>query len=136
MKIAGTQARPPASAERRKSLEVVLPPGLLVDYLTFFERCDGADIWFDDVDWTIDQFDYLRLASVEEMLNPKTREAHRELFPDLFVIGSDGGSQVLAFDMTRPPPWPIVMHLPGFSTAENRSVIATSMRELMETYLE
>lgn len=68
------------------------------------------------------------------MLNPETRASLSEVFPDLFAIGTDAGGQVLAYDMTRPHPWPIVMHLPGYTDATNRPTIAVSMHEFMKMY--
>ncbi|GEP44261.1 SMI1/KNR4 family protein [Brevifollis gellanilyticus] len=136
MKIVGTQTPPPASVEKRNALEAMLPPDLPADYLILFENYDGADIWFDDVDWSRDEFDYLRLDSVDEMLDVETRATLSETFPGLFVIGSDGGGQILAYDSTRPKPWPIVMHLPGYSKLGSAPVVASSMTELMQRYLK
>ena len=136
MKIAGIQTRPPAPTEKLKALEAIIPPGVPADYLNFFKRCDGADIWFDEVDWSRDEFDDLRLDSVDEMLDPTTRTALNKAFPELFVIGTDGGGQVLAYDKTRPAPWPIVIHLPGYTKPGTAPIVASSMTELVQSYLQ
>ena len=127
---------PAASADKREELKVILPPGIPADYLGFFESHDGAEICFDEVNWLEANFDCLRIDSVADMLDSKTRAALAEVFPDLFVIGSDGGGQVIAYDMTRQAPWPIVLHLPGSSEPGNAPILAASMTEFMQTFLQ
>lgn len=135
LKVAGKQIAPPPSSALIQALAASLPVGIPHDYLHLFRHCNGADIWFEEVG-TDDDYDYLRLDPAEHLLDPGIRATLSEVFPDLFVIGSDGGGQVLAYDLRLATESPIILHCPGFSDASNRVVVARSMAELVREYIE
>lgn len=132
VKITGRTIPPPPDPEEVLALKNSLPPGIPADYLDLFRRCDGCDIGFEEVEWSRGDFDYLQLASCREMLDAKTRTALTRVFPNLFVIGGDGGGQVLAYDMAQTQPRPIILHCPGDDTPR---LIAQSMGEFIQKYL-
>lgn len=73
-------------------------------------------------------FDCIQLYSSVEMVS--LRLVHEELWPTLVIIGSDGGTQHLAYDREAAEPWPLVMYLPGCTSTR----IASTMTELAERY--
>lgn len=50
----------------------------------------------------------LCLDSVEVASDPEQLRVFSEMYPELFVFGGDGGSQLFAFDFRGKEPWPIV----------------------------
>lgn len=127
MKRIGFWPRSPASSESLRLLGSIVPTGTPDDFAEFFSQFDGVEAAFDS-----DDFDTLRVDSVGHIA--RTKIALSEVFPTLFVFGTDGGGRVIAYDMAAPEPWPIVLHWPGITDHEHSTVLAGSMGELMQKY--
>ena len=127
MIVAGSNFGDPATPDQIERLRSSLPALTPLDYLDFFRRADGAQVWFDDADRS--DFDCLRIYSLATL--DSIRASLADLFPTLLVVGGDQGSQKLGYDMTATAPWPLVMHLPGYGS----SPVAASFTELVQRYL-
>jgi hypothetical protein len=73
MKKAGARLAAPADTNVVRTMREQLPAGVPYDYFEFLLRHNGGDIWPDETAWNGRGFDYLRLNSVEEMLEDKKR---------------------------------------------------------------
>lgn len=137
MKLAGVKLQPPADMAKVELLRQKMPSGIPEDYFGFLARSDGADVWFDDVDFAKGEIDYIRIDSCDSMLS-ENLSVFKELRPDMLVIGSDAGSNLIGYDTKKPQPWPIVMfdayaddlHL------DECLLVASSMSELHSRYFQ
>jgi hypothetical protein len=106
MKLKDFYLNPPATPEAVHSLSQILPPGTPQDFFEFLRRTDGAEA-APDPDWEADEPDCIRIDSVEALT--ELRSTFAERYPHLLVIGSDAATKLVAYDMARPSPWPIVI---------------------------
>ncbi len=97
---------PPATPEAVHALSQVLPPNTPRDFFEFLRRTDGAEAALDP-DWEANEPDCIRIDSVESLTQLHSTFAER--YPQLLVIGGDAATKLIAYDMTRPSPWPIVI---------------------------
>lgn len=123
----GSLFYPGASDALIAQVRTVLPLSMPEDYFGFLRRCDGCEVGFHEEDPA--GFDCIQIYSCSEIL--EFRATHLELFPALAIIGSDGGSQHLAYDLTAPEPCPLVIYLPGYG----QTPLASTLSELAEKYL-
>jgi hypothetical protein len=133
-RVAGKRLQPPALEAEIIQLRRRLPHETPDDYFSLLRRSDGADIWFSEDDTEYQDYDYLQIDSVTQML--KRLEWALGVsggYPFLLVIGGDGSGQLLSYDM-RSVPWPIVMFLPGYSDVHPPTIVASSATVLMELY--
>lgn len=126
MKVVASLFPPGANQDVIRAVRAALPAAVPDDYFEFLARSDGGEVGFDEDDpaW----FDCLQRYSSSEMMS--LRSVFEELWPTFVVIGSDGGTQHLAYVMTAGEPWPLVMHLPGSGSTR----VAATMTELAERY--
>jgi hypothetical protein len=92
-------ASPPEIAE----LQSILPFDPPVEYLELLRYSNGGEgelslqpLWF-------------QLFDIAFAIQLWRDENYRGEYPDLFVFGSNGGLESIAFDMSNSKPWPIVM---------------------------
>ena len=100
----------------------------IVDQLLhFYSISDGVEAHVEGSDLV----DYIRVDDYDFLADLQNRSASEECFEGLFQIGSDGTGQVLAFDLDRPEPHPIVLHCPGLHDKGGAPIIAQSLDDLM-----
>jgi hypothetical protein len=92
-----------ASEQEIASLRKVLPFEPPDEYLEFLRFSNGGEgelaldpLWF-------------QLFEVAFALQLWQDQNYRNEYPDLYFFGSNGGGESIAFDMSQPEPWPIVM---------------------------
>lgn len=118
------RSRPPADeaaiASIRQSTSVLLPD----EYYAMLRISNGGEGPIDLPSFYFQIFD----AELAEQIN---RDFLRHgLYAGLFVFGSNGGLESLAFDFRNCPPWPIVMFDP-VAGPESAVVIATNMADFI-----
>ena len=96
----------PATPEAVEALSRVLPPGTPSDFFEFLRQTDGAEAALDP-DWEAGEPDCIRIDTVE--LLTQLHSTFAERYPDLLIIGGDAATKLIAYDMTQPSPWPIVI---------------------------
>ncbi|MBK8036174.1 MAG: SMI1/KNR4 family protein [Verrucomicrobiaceae bacterium] len=129
MKRIGLWPQTPAVPEALRLLSSIVPSGTPDDFAEFFRKWDGAEAAFES-----DDVDMLRVDSIEHIA--QTKAALSEVFPTLFVFGTDGGGRLIAYDMEAPKPWPIVLHWPGVTDHEDPTALAATMSEFIQKYFE
>ena len=82
------QPNAPASAEALASLTKSLPES----YFAFLTRANGGEGFIGDR--------YLQLWRAEELAEKNRAYKTKEFFPDFFFIGSNGGGEAYAFDLS------------------------------------
>ena len=92
-----------ASEQEISMLRSELPFDPPLEYLEFLRYSNGGEgelalepLWF-------------QLFDVSFAIKLWKDESYRDEYPDLFFFGSNGGMESIAFDMSQPSPWPIVM---------------------------
>jgi hypothetical protein len=83
------QPNTPASTEALASLPKSLPES----YFAFLIRANGGEGFIGDR--------YVRLWRAEELAEMNRAYKTEEFFPDFFFIGSNGGGEAYAFDLSR-----------------------------------
>ena len=83
------QPKTPASTEALASLPKSLPES----YFAFLTRANGGEGFIGDR--------YVRLWRAEELAEMNRAYKTEEFFPDFFFIGSNGGGEAYAFDLSR-----------------------------------
>ena len=86
------QPNAPASTEAVTSLRTGLAKSLPDSYFVFLARANGGEGFIGDR--------YVQLWRVEELLEMNRAYKTAEFFPNLFFIGSDGGGEAYAFDLS------------------------------------
>jgi len=124
MKIEIAHIELPALTSVLEELLEAAPQEIPQDFFEFFKISNGCELRVDDDKFG---FDCIRIDSAEEILTNWRNNSLAEVFPELLAFGSDGAGAVLAYDMNTSPPWPIVMHLPGWGS----DLVAETMRHLM-----
>ena len=83
----------PASTEALASLRTVLAKSPPESYFAFLTRANGGEGFIGDR--------YVQLWRAEELAEMNRAYKTAEFFPNLFFIGSDGGGEAYAFDLSR-----------------------------------
>jgi hypothetical protein len=92
-----------ASEQEIASLLKVLPFKPPDEYLEFLRFSNGGEGELElDPCW-------FQLFEVAIAIQLWQDQSYRDPYPDLFFFGSNGGMESIAFDMSQPEPWPIVM---------------------------
>jgi hypothetical protein len=73
----------------------------------------------------------LDLFSIDEVIEKSADEFYGDEFPDFIFLGGNGGLELIAFDLSRGEPRPVVMVDP-IAGAESAVEIAPSMAQLIE----
>ncbi|MBI3476953.1 MAG: SMI1/KNR4 family protein [Acidobacteria bacterium] len=87
------QPNAPASTEARASLRTALAQSLPESYFAFLARTNGGEGFIGAR--------YVQLWRAEELAEMNRAYKTSEFFPNLFFIGSDGGGEAFAFDLSR-----------------------------------
>jgi len=86
------QPNAPASTEALASLRTELAKSLPESYFAFLTRANGGEGFIHDR--------YVQLWRAEELAEMNRAYKTAEFFPNLFFIGSDGGGEAYAFDLS------------------------------------
>ncbi|OYY48732.1 MAG: hypothetical protein B7X95_09615 [Methylophilaceae bacterium 17-44-8] len=114
-----------ASQPHIAELESALPFEPPAEYIEFLRYSNGGEgelalepLWF-------------QLFDVAFAIQLWQDDKYRREYPDLFFFGSNGGLESIAFDMSCPKPWPIVMvdSIAGLDSARR---ISRSIEEFIE----
>jgi hypothetical protein len=70
-------------------------------YLDFLAYSDGGE-------GPLPNYPTLVLDDAQSVASHRVDAYYSEFYPNLFVIGGDGGGDYVAFDMRGAPPWPVV----------------------------
>jgi hypothetical protein len=90
--IPAFQANGPASPEALSSLRAGVTRRLPEAYIAFLARSNGGEGFIGER--------YVRLWRAEELLEANREYNVAEFFPNLFLIGSDGGGEAYAFNVS------------------------------------
>lgn len=131
MTISDRHLNPPVKTFSSDQLAQWCPKVIAEDLSHLFAITDGVQISIDDNH----DFDNITLDELSCVLDPENRASLSEVFQSLFVIGSDGGSQVVAYDLSRAPDYPIVMHCPGVHEDGQAIILAANMPDFIQTYI-
>jgi hypothetical protein len=117
-------ARSPASDEAIEQLQHVAPGPLPKEYIALLRYSNGGEgpIALPPL--------YFMLYEAEYAITVNQIADQRELYPEHFVIGSNGGLETIAFDTRGSEPWPIVMYDP-VAGDDSDVTIARNMEEFI-----
>jgi len=90
------QPNPPASKEALFALRTALSKPLPSSYMAFLERANGGEGFIGER--------CLQLWRAEELIKINRGYKVAEFAPNLFLIGSDGGGEAYAFDVSADDP--------------------------------
>jgi SMI1/KNR4 family protein SUKH-1 len=82
----------PASKQALNDLRTALPKTLPSGYMAFLERANGGEGFIGER--------YAQLWRAEELIEVNRSYHVAEFAPNLFLIGSDGGGEAYAFDIS------------------------------------
>ena len=131
MTITDLQLNPPIKTSCVDQLSQWCPKVIAEDLSHIFAITDGVHISIDDNH----DFDSIILDELDCILDPDNRASLSEVFQFLFVIGSDGGGQVVAYDLSRAPEYPIVIHCPGVHEDGQALILAANMPDFIQTFI-
>jgi len=121
---AGWTAKPPAPEAALTGLMEGTRQRLPAEYVDFLRRSNGGTGRLGaDLSWLI-------LWPAEEVLALNHAHEVPEMYPGVFAIGSNGSELMIALDVRRGPPWP-VMSLPFVGVLDE----AVELAEDFETFL-
>jgi len=86
------QPNAPASAQALSSLISLLPRPLPDAYTAFLRRANGGEGFIGER--------YVRLWRAEELIDMNRGYNVAQFFPDMFFIGTDGGGEAYAFNVS------------------------------------
>jgi hypothetical protein len=117
-------SRPPASEKAIERLRKAAPGPLPKEYVALLRYSNGGEgpLALPPL--------YFMLYEAEYAQEVNQNADHRDLWPEYFVFGSNGGLEKIAFDTGTEQPWPIVMYDPVAGT-RSAVTIATNMQELI-----
>jgi hypothetical protein len=87
------QPNAPASTQALDSLRAALDKGLPKSYLAFLKRSNGGEGFVGDR--------YIQLWRAEQLVEMNSGYKTAAFFPNLLFIGSNGGGEAYAFDVSR-----------------------------------
>ena len=90
------EPNPPASKEALIALSTELSKPLPSSYMEFLERANGGEGFIGER--------YVQLWRAEELIKTNRGYKVAEFAPNLFLIGSDGGGDAYAFDISTNNP--------------------------------
>jgi hypothetical protein len=96
----------------RGGLAKSLPEG----YMAFLERTNGGEGFIGNR--------YVQLWRAEDLIEVNREYKTAEFFPNLFLIGSDGGGEAYAFDVSENEP--TVFEVPFIGVSSDARAIASS----------
>ena len=122
LKIDGEWHRSPgASDDALAALRVVVPQVLPDEYYQLLSFSNGGE-----GPLPVGPFNFV-LDSAEVTAYPKQVLFYEQIAPDMFVFGSNGADELVAFDLRgNSPPWPIVC-FDGIAPEESVERIADSL---------
>jgi SMI1/KNR4 family protein SUKH-1 len=110
------QPNAPATSDALAALTAALDKPLPQDYMTFLERTNGGVGFIGKR--------YVILWSAEELIEVNRAYKVAEFFPNMFFIGTDGGGEAYAFDLSAKGA--TVFELPFIGLASDAWAIASS----------
>jgi len=117
------QPNAPASTEALESLRAGLAKSLPESYCAFLARTNEGEGFFGDR--------YVQLWRAEELAEMNRAYKTAEFFPNFFFIGSDGGGEAYAFDLSRTDA--TVFEVPFIGLPTHARAIARSFDSLLAT---
>jgi hypothetical protein len=116
------QPNAPASTEALDSLRA-LAKSLPDSYFTLLKRSNGGEGFVGDR--------YIQLWRAEELVEMNSSYKTAEFFPDLFFIGSNGGGEAYAFDVSRSDA--PIFEVPFIGLPTDARAIASSLDSFLGT---
>jgi len=113
----------PASTEALASLRTGLAKSLPESYFAFLTRANGGEGFIGDR--------YVQLWRAEELAEMNHAYKTAEFFPNLFFIGSDGGGEAYAFELSRTDA--TVFEVPFIGSPTDARAIASSFDSFLAT---
>jgi hypothetical protein len=117
------QPNAPASTQAVTSLRTALAKSLPESYFAFLARANGGEGFIGDR--------YVQLWRAEELAEMNRAYKTTEFFPNLFFIGSDGGGEAYAFDLSRTDA--TVFEVPFVGLPTDARAIANSFDSFLAT---
>ena len=117
----GFQPNGPAATEALASLKTGRAQSLPQSYFAFLTRANGGEGFIGDR--------YVQLWKAEELAEINRAYKTAEFFPNLFFIGSDGGGEAYAFDLSRTDA--TVFEVPFIGVPPDARAIASSLHSLL-----
>jgi hypothetical protein len=117
------QANAPPSTEALASLRTGLVKSLPESYFAFLIHANGGEGFIGDR--------YVQLWRAEELAEMNRAYKTEELFPNLFFIGSDGGGEAYAFNLSRTDA--MVFEVPFIGLPTDARAIASSFDSFLAT---
>ena len=117
------QPNAPASTQAVTSLRTALAKSLPESYFAFLARANGGEGFIGDR--------YVQLWKAEELGEMNLIYKTAEFFPGLFFIGSDGGGEAYAFDLSRTDA--TVFEVPFVGLPTDARAIANSFDSFLAT---
>jgi hypothetical protein len=114
-----------ASTDALRVLAAAVEVGLPQEYLDLLTFSNGGEGPLPA------PFHTLCLDDAESAAEPGRVELFKSLYPGWFIFGSDGGSELYAFDLTGDKPWPVV-RFDGIDPEGSVEEVAESFRGLMQ----
>jgi hypothetical protein len=111
----------PATKEALQSVIGALPKPLPDSYITFLARSNGGEGFIGER--------YVWLWKAEELMTRNRGYKVAEFFPNFFFIGTDGGGEAYAFDISGGDE--TVFQVPFIGTPSDASAIAHSIGALL-----
>ena len=117
------QRNAPASTEPLASLTTAMLKSLPESYFAFLKRANGGVGFIGDR--------YVQLWRAEELTEMNRAYKTADFFPNFFFIGSDGGGEAYAFDLSRPDA--TVFEVPFIGLPTDARAIASSIDSFLAT---
>lgn len=117
------QPNAPASTQAVTSLRTGLAKSLPESYFAFLARANGGEGFIGDR--------YVQLWRAEELAEMNRAYKTTEFFPNLLFIGSDGGGEAYAFDLSRTDA--TVFEVPFVGLPTDARAIANSFDSFLAT---
>ncbi len=117
------QPNAPASTEALTSSRTGLEKSLPESYFAFLTRANGGEGFIGDR--------YVQLWRAEELAEMNRAYKTADFFPNLFFIGSDGGGEAYAFDLSRTDA--TVFEVPFIGLPTDARAIASSIDSFLAT---
>jgi hypothetical protein len=117
------QPNAPASTQAVTSLRTGLAKSLPESYFAFLARANGGEGFIGER--------YVQLWRAEELAEMNRAYKTTEFFPNLFFIGSDGGGEAFAFDLSRTDA--TVFEVPFVGLPTDARLIANSFDSFLTT---